>query len=281
MGRETSKRMTDRTVPSYRQSFDLPYPEDDPYSAYASVYDLQGQSRWSERMVAFLSDLLPRYDATPRRVLDLACGTGTAAILLATRGYDAQGIDGSAQMLDMARQKATEADANVRFEQADMRAFTVSAPVDLITCWYDSLNYLLDSADLIQTFARMRAALTPGGLAVFDMNTHAGLAADWDNRCWVQEIDDTYFIQQAEWDVHTAIATNTLTCFVRLGRDYRRFEEIHRERGYTLDEITAALEAAGLTPLDAFACLPRIGPTFEPPGETTGRVVLVARLQEC
>ncbi len=74
----------------------------------------------------------------------------------------------------------------------------------------------------------------------------------------------------------TAIATMTLTCFARLGRDYRRFEEVHRERGYTLDEITTALASAGLTLLDAFACLPRIGPTFEPPGETTGRVLFVA-----
>src|SRR5215475_13647270 len=142
MGREIRKRMTDQTVPSYRQSFDLLYPEDDPYSAYASVYDLQGQSRWSERMVTFLADLLPRYDATPRRVLDLACGTGTAAVLLTAQGYAVRGIDGSVQMLEMARQKAAEAGADVDFEQADMRAFTVPAPVDLVTCWFDSLNYL-------------------------------------------------------------------------------------------------------------------------------------------
>lgn len=269
--------MADSTIPAYLRPFGTPYPATDPYGAYAAVYDLQGQSRWSERMVSFLDDLLPRYDATPQRVLDLACGTGTAALLLATRGYTVRGIDGSAQMLDIARQKAAEAGADVHFEQADMRAFTVPQAVDLVTCWFDSLNYLLDPTDLARTFGCMRMALAPNGLAVFDMNTHAGLATDWDNRCWVQEIDDTYFIQQAEWDAATAIATMTLTCFVRLGRDYRRFEEVHRERGYTLDEITTALESAGLTPLDAFACLPRIGPTFEPPGETTPRVVLVAR----
>ncbi len=269
--------MADTTIPAYLRPPGAPYPPTDAYGAYAAVYDLQGQSRWSERMVAFLDDLLPRYDATPRRILDLACGTGTAALLLARRGYAVYGIDGSAQMLEMARQKAAEAHAAVQFAQADMRAFTVPEPVDLVTCWYDSLNYLLDPADLVRTFGCMKAALAPGGLAVFDMNTRAGLAADWDNRCWVQEIGDTYFIQQAEWDEATAIATMTLTCFVRLGRDYRRFEEVHRERGYTLEEITAALEEAGLTPLDAFACLRRIGPTFEPPGETTGRVVVVAR----
>jgi SAM-dependent methyltransferase len=272
--------MVDTTMLTYwrpPQSLDGATSATDAYGAYATVYDVQGQSRWSERMVAFLDDLLPRYDAAPRRVLDLACGTGTAALRFAAQGYTVVGIDGSATMLDVARQKAIDEDAPVQFIQQDMRSFTIPEPADLVTCFYDSLNYLTDPADLVRSFTCMRNALAPDGLAIFDMNTRAGLAADWNGNCWVQEIGDTYFIQQAEWDAETAIATMTLTCFARLGRDYRRFEEIHTERGYTLDEITAALEAAGLTTLDAFACLPRIGPTFEPPGETTGRVVLVAR----
>ena len=250
----------------------------DPYGAYAAVYDLQGQSRWSERMVAFLhNDLLPRYDAIPQRVLDLACGTGAAAVRLAGYGHRVVGIDASVTMLDVARQRASDEGFDIPFAQQDMRTFTAPEPVDLITCFYDSLNYLTVAADLARAFRCMHAALAPHGLAVFDMNTRAGLEGDWNGRCWVQEIGETYFIEQAEWDAETAIATMTLTCFLRLGTDYRRFEEVHAERGYTLDEITMALEAAGLTPLDAFACLPRVGPTFEPPGETTGRVIVVAR----
>ncbi|MCA1665914.1 MAG: class I SAM-dependent methyltransferase [Thermomicrobia bacterium] len=272
--------MVDTTMQTYLRPpnpLDGALPVTDPYAAYAAVYDVQGQSRWSERMVAFLGDLLPRYDAVPRRVLDLACGTGTAALRFAAQGYAVTAIDGSAPMLEVARQKAAQEGATISFSQQDMRAFTTPEPVDLLTCFYDSLNYLTDPADLARTFSCMRAALAPDGLAVFDMNTRAGLAADWNGACWVQEIGETYFIQQAEWDAVTAIATMTLTCFVRLGHEYRRFEEVHTERGYTLDEITAALTSAGLTVLDAFACLTRLGPTFEPPGETTGRIVLVAR----
>jgi len=269
--------MVDTTLLTYPRPLDESSAATDPYSVYAAVYDLQGQSRWSERMVAFVHDLLPRYDAAPRRVLDLACGTGAAALRFAAQGYAVIGIDGSAPMLDVARQKATDARVAVRFVQQDMRAFTLPEPVDLVTCFYDSLNYLTTPADLVRAFCCIRQSLAPDGLAIFDMNTRAGLAADWNGNCWVREIGDTTFIQQAEWGETTAIATMTLTCFARLGHDYRRFEEVHRERGYTLDEITAALSAAGLTPLDAFACLPRIGPTLEPPGESTGRVVLVAR----
>lgn len=269
--------MVDTTILTYPSTTDIAQPPSDPYGAYAAVYDLQGQSRWSERMVAFIADLLPHYEVTPHCVLDLACGTGTAALRFAAQGYTVTGIDGSATMLDVARQKAADEGAAVQFLQQDMRAFAVPEPIDLLTCFYDSLNYLTDPADLVRTFTCMRAALAPGGLVVFDMNTRAGLAADWNNRCWVQEIGDTYFIQQAEWNTEAAIATMTLTCFARLGQDYRRFEEVHRERGYTLDEIVTALETAGLTPLDTFACLPRIGPTFEPPGEATARVILVAQ----
>jgi SAM-dependent methyltransferase len=268
--------MVDTTMLTYPRPLAGASAATDPYGAYAAVYDLQGQSRWSERMVAFLDDLLPRYDVAPSRVLDLACGTGAAALRFAAHGYTVTGIDGAAPMLAIARQKAADEGAAIRFLQQDMRAFAAPEPVDLLTCFYDSLNYLTDPADLARTFACMERSLAPDGLAVFDMNTRAGLERDWNGSCWVQEIEGTYFIQQAEWEPETALATMTLTCFARLGCDYRRFEEVHTERGYTLDDITAALTSAGLTVLDAFACLPRIGPTFEPPGETTGRVVFIA-----
>ncbi len=198
--------MVDTTMLTYRRPshpLDGTLPPTDPYGAYAAVYDVQGQSRWSERMVAFLDDLLPRYDAVParsRRVLDLACGTGTAALRLAAQGYTVTGIDGSANMLEIARRKAAEEDTAVTFVQQDMRAFTAPEPVGLLTCFYDSLNYLTDPDDLVRSFICMRGALAPDGLAVFDMNTRAGLAADWNGNCWVQEIGGTYFIQQAEWD---------------------------------------------------------------------------------
>src|SRR6478672_3573624 len=106
--------MVDTTILTYLRPLDAISPATDPYGAYAAVYDQQGQSRWSERMVAFLRDLLPRYDVTPHHVLDLACGTGTAALRFAADGYAVTGIDGSAPMLEVARQKAADEGATVR-----------------------------------------------------------------------------------------------------------------------------------------------------------------------
>lgn len=248
-----------------------------PYGAYAAVYDLQGQSTWSERMVAFTRDLLPRYGVAPRRVLDLACGTGSAALAFAAHGYAVTGVDASETMLAAARRKATDAGASVTWARADMRDFSLPTPVDLVTCFYDSLNYLTDPADLTHAFVQVRAALAPGGLFVCDANTRAGLAADWNDRVWVHEIAGTYFIQHATWDDATGIATLALTCFLPVGAGYRRFEETHRERGYTPDELTAALAAAGLPVRDCFTCLRGVGPTLDPPSEGAHRVVLVAQ----
>lgn len=269
--------MVDRTFDAYAHIFDADLGPTAPYGAYAAVYDAQGQSAWSERMVAFTLDLLPRYDTAPRRVLDLACGTGAAALALAGRGYEVAGLDRSETMLAEARRKAAGAGASVTWQRGDMRNFALPGPVDLVTCFYDSLNYLLDPADLARTFSRVRAALVPGGLFVCDANTRAGLAADWDDRVWLREIGGAYIIQHATWDDATRIATLALTCFALIGTAYRRIEETHHERGYTPDELTAALTAAGLTVRDAFACLRGVGPTLEPPGEETHRVVLVAQ----
>jgi len=260
----------------------IPATPGEPYKAYARVYDRDGQSAWSACMVAFTLDLLSRYGATVRTVLDLACGTGAAALQFAAAGYAVTGVDNAPAMLAEARRKACEvrnaqATEDVCFLLADLRTFTLPLPVNLVTCYYDSLNYLTDAADLARAFARVRAALVPGGLFVADMNTRAGLAADWNDQCRVRAVGETYFVEQTTWDDATAIGTLTLTGFVPEGNDYQCFEETHRERGYTVAEITAALTSADLTPLDLFACDRHLGPTLDAPDSDTHRVILVAR----
>jgi len=263
----------------------MPTTRSAPYNVYARVYDRHGQSAWSECMVVFTLNLLPRYGATGRRVLDLACGTGAAALQFAAAGYAVTGVDNAPAMLVEARRKAynardVRATEDVCFLLADLRTFTLPVPVNLVTCYYDSLNYLTDPADLACAFARVRAALVPGGLFVADMNTRAGLAADWNDQCRVRAVGETYFVEQTTWDEDTAIGTLTLTGFVPEGDGYQCFEETHRERGYTVAEITAALTTADLIPLDLFACDRHLGPTLDAPDSDTHRVILVARAAE-
>jgi SAM-dependent methyltransferase len=93
------------------------------YHQYAPFYDSSGQMRFVVLMGHYLGELLERHPAPGRRALDLACGTGTLALMLADQGWDVVGLDTSAAMLELAGAKAAALDTPGRatFVQGDMR----------------------------------------------------------------------------------------------------------------------------------------------------------------
>ena len=72
------------------------------YDSYAAIYDLAGQGRFGEQMARWVLRWLSERDKRPGRVLDLACGTGAAALVFAQAGCEIVGVDSSAAMLDTA-----------------------------------------------------------------------------------------------------------------------------------------------------------------------------------
>src|SRR5262249_40808905 len=168
------------------------------YHDYAPFYDGSGQIRFAVLMGQYLRELLARHPVAGRRALDLACGTGTLAIILADDGWQVQGLDRSAPMLAIARERAADGGDTIGFVEGDMRGLHATCNLqhveshandsaccirhsafDLVTCTYDSLNYLLADADLASCFAGAAAALRPGGLFFADMNTRYFLEHDW------------------------------------------------------------------------------------------------------
>src|SRR5215216_3533074 len=91
------------------------------YEAYAPIYDAIGQGRFSARMAAWALAWLAECGVhQPARVLDLACGTGEAALVFAAAGCEVAGVDRSAAMLEIARGKARGAGYDITFIQGDM-----------------------------------------------------------------------------------------------------------------------------------------------------------------
>jgi ubiquinone/menaquinone biosynthesis C-methylase UbiE len=85
----------------------MPGETSDIYYAYAPFYDGSGQIRFAVLFAHYLlGDILPRHPVAGRRVLDLACGTGTLALILADAGWQVIGIDRSPAMLAIARNRA-------------------------------------------------------------------------------------------------------------------------------------------------------------------------------
>jgi len=244
------------------------------YRRYAEAYVKTGQARWSLQLVPWVVGVLERYGTSTKSLVDVACGTGEFALTIAGRGLQVTGVDQSPEMLAIARRSAEEKGIAVTFIEQDMRRLSLPAPVDAATCLYDSLNYLVDDADFGQTLAAVAGAVRPGGLFLFDMNTIKGLATRWGNRVWlVQDIEDALEVDQSEFDYDTGIATLRVNAFLRRERElYERVRETHRERGYPVPAIEAALGAAGFDILGRWS-----SPEFAPVDPETGRVFYAVR----
>jgi SAM-dependent methyltransferase len=225
-------------------------------------------------MIDYLSRLLPRHGPVTagQTALDLACGTGTVALALAQQGLKVYAVDGSPGMIEQARRRVAEVGADVTLSCQDMRSFTLPEPVDLVTCFYDSLNYLLTPADLIQTFRQVRAALCPGGLFMVDANTPVALTHIWGCDTYFGESPNVSIAMQNTYDPVQSMATLTITGFVRHGDLYERFQEEHVQRGYNPPEIATALTTAGLRVLAQYECF-----SFDAPSPTSQRVLYVAQ----
>jgi SAM-dependent methyltransferase len=267
------------------------------YHDYAPFYDGSGQLRFALLIGQYLRELLERHPVTGQRALDLACGTGTLALLLADDGWEVIGLDRSAAMLDQARAKAEDmpTQCQVSFVQGDMRALPTNdespmtkdqashtdalssfvlrpSSINLVTCVYDSLNYLLHERELAACFEGVAHVLAPGGLLVADMNTRYFLEHDW-GTCEVIEQAGLVQITQSYFDPAVACSTMVLSCFAGDDRHgYTRFDETHIERAYAPEVVERLLLSAGLEVEALYDCF-----TFQPITERTQRFAWVAR----
>ena len=227
------------------------------YNKFAYFYTKGPYTQYSEKMVELLPAVLARFDAQPQAILDIACGEGTFAVAMAKKGFRVMGVDRSPQMLRFARERAERENADVEFLLQDMRSLSFEDRFDLATCWFDSLNYLLELEDLTKTFAGAYRALKKAGLFIFDMNTIYGLAVDWQrDPCYVQQNSPEMFeIQFPSYDFERRIATTRISGFAKEGDRWIRMDEEHKERGYTLEEIRQCSKKAGLQELACWGSL--------------------------
>ncbi len=248
------------------------------YDRYASIYDASGQISFSLQMLPYLDSVLERHSVTRGALLELACGTGTVALAMARKGWRVYGVDGSAEMLAQARRKQATSrsedsqELDILWSQQDMRHLCLSEPVQLATCLYDSLNYMLASDDLQAVFRGVYRALEPGGLFVFDMNTPWALATFWDDSTYVTDTPGLTVILESRFDAYRQRTTVKVTCFERQGELYRKAIEEHIEQGYPREHIATLLTDVGFQIEGMYHCF-----TFEPPTASCPRILWAAR----
>jgi len=208
----------------------------------AHVHDA-GFSDFAERAAPFLLAQLRPLVPEGGRVVDLGCGSGRLAFHLARAGYAVLGVDRSAALLALARRRAPGA----TFRRASFLDLELP-PCHAVVALGEVFNYRfdprVDAAALRRLFRRVYRALSPGGLFAFDVAGPAraprsGFAAGW-------KMGDGWavlFEKEARRSGRT-LARRVVT-FRRVGRSYRRSEELHLLRLYPEAEVRAALERAG------------------------------------
>ena len=215
------------------------------YQALAGSYDGLMADAAYRRRADFLERRFRKSPIPVRTVLDLGCGTGTIACLLAERGYQVIAVDGSQEMLTEAANKAAELEHPPLLLCQRMQRLRLLEPVDAAVSTLDSLNYLTTERALGETLRRVFRWLKPGGRFWFDVNTPYKLRR-MDGQVYLDETEESFCAWRTFFSERTQICTYQVDLF-RLQPDgawERTFEE-HRERAWTEEQLRRLLAEAG------------------------------------
>ena len=132
---------------------------------YPYVFPLERLAAAESQVTAILA----LTGVTAGAVLDLCCGPGRHAVEFARRGFRVTGVDRSPFLLERAKERATEASAEVEWVLDDMREFRKPEAFDLACNLFTSFGYFESEEDNLRVLRNVRENLRDGGLLVMDM----------------------------------------------------------------------------------------------------------------
>lgn len=245
----------------------------DAYTGFAAVYDMFMDNIPYGEWCTYLEGILKEYGVEDGLVLDLGCGTGKLTRLLAGDGYDMIGVDISEDMLEIAMEHQAEEGGEILYLLQDMREFELYGTVRAVVSICDSMNYLMEYEDLVQVFSLVNNYLDPKGIFVFDLNTPYKYQKILGEQTIAENREEGSFIWENYYDEEEAVNEYDLTLFIREedGR-FRKYEETHYQRAYSLKTVKMALKEAGMEFVEAYDAF-----TKEPPKEGSERIYVIAR----
>ena len=245
------------------------------YTTFAGVYDMFMDNIPYEKWVEYLHDIMEEYNIHEGTILELGCGTGNMTELLASKGYDMIGVDNSEDMLELAMEKRLKSGHDILYLLQDMQSFELFGTVKAVISVCDSINYVTDEAELKEVFRLVNNYLDPRGIFIFDFNTEYKYREILGDRVIAEERDKCSFIWDNYYNEQDKINEYELTLFVKSEEDqdlYRKYQEVHYQRAYTLEKIKTLIEKAGLRYVTAYDAYTKKAPMY-----TSGRVCVVAQ----
>ena len=241
------------------------------YNEFASLYDELMNDFDYEEWFNYIEDIFKKYKKNPIKVLEMACGTGNLSVHLAEKGYKLTCFDLSEEMLAQAYEKLNRY-KNVKLLNGNMIDFKINQKFNSIISICDSINYIIDLEDLKSTFENVYNHLDDDGIFIFDINSFYKLSEIIGNNIFVEDREDIFYTWQNYYDNDRNICEFYLSFFVKEDMDnYIRFDEEHKERAYSVDEIVNTLKTVGFKSIDYFEAF-----TLEEINPATERINFVA-----
>ncbi len=222
---------------------------------HAKLFDLFYSEKPYEQEASFVNSCIQRFQKnTTKRILELACGTGSHAIALEKSGYEIVATDYSRDMLATAKEKAAQISSRIDFRWQDMRNLELQdPPFDAIFCLFDSIGYVETNEALKQVFDGIYRHLRPEGLLLFEF---------WHAPAMLQSYEP---LRVRRWSVPNKeilrLSETTLDCARQLAHvhyhvyelntdgTYSYFDEIQTNRYFQVQEMSYWLLSNGFVPL--------------------------------
>lgn len=242
------------------------------YGNFALLYDTLmddiDYKSWGEYI-----ELLLKYNKIEnRRILEMACGTGNLTLELLNRGYQVDGFDLSNEMLAQANNKLSKK-RGFRLFNMNMKNFRMDRKYHSVIAACDSINYILDEEELKETFQTVLEHLEPGGLFIFDINSEYKLEKILGNNIFLEDRDTIFYTWDNRYDKQTKICEFFLTFFhSEDGGEYVRFDEVHKEKAYSIETIESLLLNVGFNQVEKYEAF-----EFESPREDSERINFTAK----
>ncbi|MHD0397565.1 class I SAM-dependent DNA methyltransferase [Staphylococcus simulans] len=193
-------------------------------------------------------DIILKATSKRESILDIGCGTGSLTSLL-TDFKTVIGMDLSQDMLAIASKKSN----SVRWIEGDMTDFELGQTFDVITILCDSLNYVTEREDVIETFKHVYQHLNNDGTFIFDVHSEFKMNTEFSNQVYFEETDHIFLV----WVAGQGPVANSVEHFMTFFElqddgSYRRFDEDHYQKTFTEQAYTFMLKQAGFSDIQTF-----------------------------
>jgi SAM-dependent methyltransferase len=207
------------------------------YDAIARVYD-----PWSRSVVEDVPFYVEEAVRSGGPVLELGVGTGRIAVPIAAAGIEVVGVDLSAGMLEVARERAELAGVEVDLREGDMRDPPVAGEFPLVICPFRSLLHMETDADRRLALRAVSRGLSPGhGRFVFDVFTPGADDIAETHGRWLEREPGIW--ERADWNEETRTLILRLRSVEAESEmslawlSVAEWKELLREEGFAVDAV--------------------------------------------